>query len=144
VRGPFARIAAGWLGLAKKAGFLLLLVGGCAVLGSAIAWPLWYFATKDRAAFTVSVILLVCAGLAGLSVKGLLRRRSARRVTQRPPRSPLRVLLSILMAVLLLVGLYACALLFSRGLWVPALFVLIAWLALVGWIGSGHGAHGAR
>ena len=144
MRSPIERIVAGWLELARKAGFFLLLVAGCAALGFAIAWPLWYFATMRRGSYTILVLCLAVAGLAGLVIRALIHRRGAPRETGKPRRRPLFALLSALKALLLLAGLYVIALLFLRGLWLPAIPVLLAWVALLGWIGFGRGAPGAR
>jgi len=144
VKNPLGRIAAGWRELARKTGFFLLLVGGCAALGFAIAWPLWYFATTSRRIFTILVLSLAFAGLAGLAVRSIARRRGAPRTEGGQRRGPQRILLSILKALLLIAGLYAIAVLLYRGLWLPAIPVLLAWLVLLGWIGFGRGASGAR
>ena len=136
--GLFGLILAGWRELARKAGLAVVLLAGSAALGLAIAWPLWYFATSSRGAYTVSVLCITCGAVAALSTRAALRRRRAPRDPGRPRRGPLAALLAVLKVLLLVLGLYAAALLLIRRLWLPAIPVLLAWVALLGWIGLGR------
>jgi hypothetical protein len=133
-----------WREAVGTTGFLLLLVVGSAGCGLLISWPLWFFATTGRRAFTITVAVVVVAALASVVVRAVLRRRPAER------RNPLRVLALVLLTVLLVAvaaaGAYLCAALLYRGYLAAGIPAVIAWaglLWLLGWlrrkVKPGHG-----
>ena len=134
----------GWLELAKKVGFFLLLVAGSSVLGLAIAWPLWYFAISARKAYTLFVLCIAVAGTLALAGRAMLRARKAPRDPGKPRRPLLSLLLFLLQTLAFLVGLYAVVLFVFRGLWLFAIPMLVIWLALLVALGIGRRAVKAR
>ena len=130
--GMLARILRGYLELGKGVGIFLLLVAGSAALGFAIAWPLWYFATAHRGAYTLVVLaLLAAAGIAAV-VRAAVRRL---RLPPESRRGRHGAILVVLWVILLLGGLYVAALLVAGGAWHAAIPVSLGWLVLLGWIG---------
>lgn len=124
-----------WAGHAQKIAFFLLLVAGSAAVGVAIAWPLWYFATHARGAYTAFFLILAAAGVVFLVVRAILRAIRGPREPAGPRRSALSALLAILQALILLSGLYLAAVLFSHGIVifaVPLLLVSLGLLVLLG------------
>lgn len=124
-----------WGELGQKIGFFLLLILGSAAVGAAIAWPLWYFATSARRAYTAFALILAAAGVVFLIVRAILRARGAPRETAGPRRSALSGFLALVQAIVLLAGLYLAAVLFFHGVWifaVPLVLVCAALLVLLG------------
>lgn len=114
-----------WAELAQKVGFFLLLVAGSAAVGVAIAWPLWYFATKARGAYTAFALILAAAGIVFLIVRAIFRARRAPEPAG-PRRSTLSALLAVLQALIFLCGLYLAAVLFFHGILIFAIPILLA------------------
>ncbi len=124
-----------WGEAARKIGFLALLVAGSAAAGLVIAWPLWYFATSARTAYTAFALILAACGIIFAIIRSILKGRNAPRDTGGPRRSALSGVLGVLQAVILLCGLYLAIALFYRGMWifaVPLLIVCFGLLVLLG------------
>jgi 1,4-dihydroxy-2-naphthoate octaprenyltransferase len=140
VRQTLGLILHVWGEAVRKIGFLVLLVVGSAAAGFIIAWPLWYFATSARVAFTAFALGLAGCGIVFGVVRAILRGRNAPRDTGARRRSPLSSLLGALQAIILLCGLYLGTALFYRGMWifaVPLLLICFGLLALLGLIRRG-------
>ena len=73
------RTLARWFEAGRRIGFLLVLVAGSAALGLLISWPLWFFATSARQAYTITVLVLAGAGVVFLVVRSASRSRGATR-----------------------------------------------------------------
>jgi len=134
----------GWIAAGRGIGFFLLLAGGSAALGFAIAWPLWLFATSQRSAYTVFVLCLLAAGLIALVTRRITRRRRDGTDPGRPRRSAISALLGVLQVLIVLSGLWGEAVLVARGLWLFAIVGLIAWAAIVWALGIGRRAANRR
>ena len=115
--GP-RRTASQWRDAAAGAGFALLLVAGCGVLGLVISLPLWAFATGARGTYSLVVMAAAAAGIVYLVVRAILRRRAAARDPSVPRRSTAAGFLAVLMVVVGLCGAWAAAALLVRGLWI--------------------------
>lgn len=66
-----------WGEAARKIGFLALLVAGSAAAGLVIAWPLWYFATSARTAYTAFALILAACGIIFAIIRSILKGRNA-------------------------------------------------------------------
>jgi hypothetical protein len=91
---------------------LLALIAGLSLL---VAFPLWYFSTRSRQAFTIAVGGLLAAGLLWLLVRSLLR--AGRRAGGQAELWRRRILPGLRAAALVLGGLgaaYGLALLLAR------------------------------
>jgi hypothetical protein len=124
-----------WGELAQKLGLFIFLLLGSAAVGAAIAWPLWYFATSARRAYTVFALILAGCGVAYAIARAIIRRRRIPHDAAVPRRSGLSGLLGLLQVLILLCGLYLAALLFFHGIWifgVPLLLVCLGLLVLLG------------
>jgi hypothetical protein len=128
----------------RKAGFLVLLVAGSAILGILIAWPLWLFATSAREVYTISVLALAAGGIGYLVVRGFLRRRSAPRDPGRPRSSAVSGFLTGLMVIVGCAGLYFAAALLAHGTWVLGAGALVIWAGLLWLLGKARGAARGR
>jgi hypothetical protein len=129
-----------WFEAGRKIGFLLVLAAGSAALGLLISWPLWYFATSARHAYTVTVLVLAGAGLVFLVVRSVLRSRGATRDPGRPRRTVLSAFLTFLMVVVGFGGAYLAAAFLARGLWFLGAADLAAWGLLLWVLGRARGA----
>ena len=130
----------GWIDAVTKVGFFLLLAGGSAALGFAIAWPLWLFATSQRKAYTIFVLCLVGAGTVALVARGVARRRRAARDRGVPRRAAFSAFLAAIQVVVVLAGLWAEAALIARGLWLFSAVGFLLWAAIVWVMGIGRRA----
>jgi hypothetical protein len=144
VKNGFQESLSAWLEGFKKAGFLCALVAGSAALGFLIAWPLWYFATSARQAYTITVLCLGGAGAVFLAIRAGQRRRKAMREDGKPRRNALTVMLTVVIAVVATAGTYVGAALFARGLWVIGAVELVAWGGLLWVIGRARRAANSR
>jgi len=91
------------------------LLGLIAILAMVVAFPLWYFSTRSRPAFTIAIGGLLIAGLVYLLVRGL--RRASRRAGGLRVLWRRRILPGLRTAALVLAGLaaaYLIALLAAR------------------------------
>jgi len=66
-------IAHGYGKLFNSALKVLLLLAFCTLLGAAIVYPLWNFATKAPRVYTISILVLIGAILIFLLVKKILK-----------------------------------------------------------------------
>ncbi len=128
--GFFARILKGYSGLLKGMGFVAVLVGASAILGFAAAWPLWFFSTESRTAYTVFCLAAIGGGIIWLIVRAATRRRPARE-----RRGLLVAALSVIAFILVfLAGIYGVVFFLYRGS-VLAVFPLAVLLLLgLGWL----------
>jgi len=93
----------------------VVLLALIAALALVVAFPLWYFSTRSRQAFTIAIGGLLAAGLAYLLVRGL--RRAAKRAGGFRELWRRRILPGLRTAALVLAGLaaaYGIALLVAR------------------------------
>jgi hypothetical protein len=127
VKGLFS----GWIEAGRGVGFFLLLAGGSGVLGFAIAWPLWFFATSQRTAYTIFVLCAAGVGIIVLAARGAARRRRAARDRGAPRGSVAAVLIALVQAVVVLAGLWSEAVFIARRFWPLAVVGLLAWAAIV-------------
>ena len=139
-----SRILKGWISLARRAGFFLLIAAGSAALALAIALPLWYVSTRRPAAYSISVLTLLLAAGVFFAVRSALRARGRPRDPSRPRQTLGSVLLAVLAVIVLAGGLYGALFLAVRGMWAFAVPAIAIWLALLGWAGSRRGAGKAR
>jgi len=131
VSGGLRSVVRAWVQLAQKLGFFVLLVAGSAAVGAAIAWPLWFFATSARGAYTAFALILAAGGIAFAVVRAVLRAQRAPRESEgRPRRSALSGLIGVLQVLILLGGLYIAAVFFFHGIWLIAVPVLLMGLGL--------------
>lgn len=128
----------------RRAGFVVLLVAGSAILGIIISWPLWLFATSARQAYTAVVLALAAGGIIYLAVRAFARRRSAARDPGRPRRSAVSGLLTGLMVIVGCAGLYVAAALLARGIWVLGAAALVLWAGLLWLLGRARGSLRSR
>lgn len=131
MKGPLHSVLVSWREAGRRTAFFLLLVLGSAAAGAVIAWPLWYFATSARGAYTAFALILVLAGIVFAVVKAIRRAGKAPRDGSARRRAPGAVLLGVLQAVVFLVGLYAAILLLSHGIWIFGVPVLVVWIGLL-------------
>jgi len=131
VRSSVKRRLESWLEAFRKIGFFILLVAGSACFGFAIAWPLWFFATSQRQAYTIFAFSLAGGGLVALAVRRFIRLRASARDPGKPRRTFLSVLLTILLAIVAVAGGYVAAVLLYRGLWILAAPALVIWAGLL-------------
>jgi Flp pilus assembly protein TadB len=121
--------------LARKLGLFVLLVAGSAAVGAAIAWPLWFFATSARSAYTAFALILAGCGIIFAAARAVIRKRRAPRDTAVPRRSGLFGFLGLLQALILLCGAYLACVLFFHGIWifgVPLVLVCVGLLVVLG------------
>jgi Flp pilus assembly protein TadB len=135
MKGALARHGAAGLEAGRAVGFFLLLVGGSAALGLAIALPLWAFATAYRTAYTIGFLSVAAAGSAAFVVRGVVRRHRSVHDSGRPRRSALSIGITILVLLMFLAGLYLVAVLLYRSLWILAIPALALWASLLGLLG---------
>jgi len=124
-----------WGDLAQKLGLFVLLVAGSAAVGAAIAWPLWFFATSARSAYTLFALILAGCGILYAVARAILRRRRISRDTSVPRRSGLSTFLGVLQALVFFCGVYLAGVLFFHGMWlfgVPLLLVCAGLLLVLG------------
>jgi hypothetical protein len=131
VKAVFHRTLSAWLDASRVAGFFILLVAGSAGLGFLIAWPLWAFATSERAAYTIFALCVAGGGLATLAARAIIRRRRLVRDPGKPRRTALSFVLTLVLVGAVLAGGYIAAVMLTRGLWILAIPVLILWAGLV-------------
>lgn len=136
------KTVARWIEAARKVGFLLVLVAGSAALGLMISWPLWFFATSARTAYTITVLGIGAAGVLFLAVRSARRSRAALRDPGRPGRSFASVSITVVMVLVGFGGAYLAAAFLVRGLLVLAAVDLAAWGLLL-W-GLGRARHAAK
>jgi hypothetical protein len=136
-------LSAGLEGL-KKAGFLFALVAGSAGLGLLIAWPLWFFATSARQAYTITVLCLGGVFAVFLVVRAARRRRAVMRQAGKPRSGLLSIVLTVLIACVATAGAFVAAALFARGLWVIAAIEIVLWGALLWLIGRARRSANSR
>jgi drug/metabolite transporter (DMT)-like permease len=129
-----------WIEAGRKIGFLLLLVAGSAGLGFLIAWPLWFFATTARSAYTIAVLAAGGAGIVLLAVRAALRRRKSVRDPGKPTHSVLSVLLAVMMGIVGFAGVYLAAALFIRRLWIIGAADIAVWVGLLWLMARARGA----
>jgi hypothetical protein len=134
------RTLARWFEAGRRIGFLVVLVAGSAALGLLISWPLWFFATSARQAYTITVLVLAGAGIVFLVVRSVSRRRGAIRDPGRPRRTVLSALLTLLMVLVGFGGVYLGAAVLVRGLWVVGVADLAAWALLLWALGRARSA----
>jgi Flp pilus assembly protein TadB len=135
VKSAHPRHGAAGLEAGRAVGFFLLLVGGSAALGLAIALPLWAFATGYRTAYTVAFLSAAAAGLAAFVVRKAVRRRRSIQDPGKPRRSALSVGITLLVLLVFCAGLYLVAVLLYRHLWILAISALAVWAGLLGLLG---------
>jgi high-affinity Fe2+/Pb2+ permease len=131
------RILGGYVRILRTAGFAAALLAASAALGFLIAWPLWFFATTHRSAYTIFTLAAAAAGVILLSLRGALRSRAAPRglASGARRRSPLvSAIFGALWLILFAIGLYLALLLISRGLVLLGVPVLLALLLLLGYL----------
>jgi hypothetical protein len=131
VRGAVKRRLESWIEALRKIGFFILLVAGSACFGFAIAWPLWFFATSQRQAYTIFAFCLAGGGLLTLAVRRFIRLRKSPRDPGKPRRTILSVLLTVLLTIVAVAGGYVAAVLFYRGLWILAAPELVIWAGVL-------------
>ena len=124
-----------WVELARGLGFLILLVGGSATVGVIIAWPLWYFATSNRIAYTAFALLLALAGAVFATVRSIIKGRNAAAEEGRRRRHALSKLLGVLQILILVSGLYLVAVLSYHAVWIFAIPLFIVCLGLIVLVG---------
>jgi CDP-diglyceride synthetase len=144
VRGGVQRTLESWLEAARKIGFPILLLAGSAALGFVIAWPLWFFATSQREAYTIFAFCCAGGAVTFLTVRGIIRRRDASRNPGAPRRTILSVLLTILLCITALAGGYLSAVLLYRGAWILALPAILVWCGLLWLLGLARRASKRR
>jgi hypothetical protein len=138
----FSRVLRGYLGIFKAVGFILALLGASAGLGFLVAWPLWFFATSSRLAYSIFTTAVLCAGVAYF-VFNKIRRRQPRGYGRPGNRRPLgAAALILLWVVLLAAGAYLVILLALRGMYILAIPVSILLLAALGYIAYAASAGG--
>jgi len=142
VTGLLRSVLASWREAGRKLAFFLLLVLGSAAAGAVIAWPLWFFATSARKAYTVFALLLVLAGIVVAVVRWIVRGGRAQRDGSARRRSPGSALLGVLQVVVFIVGLSATAVLVSHGIWIFGVPVLVIWIAILLLLGIARRAAG--
>lgn len=135
----FRRVVAGYAAIIKPIAFLLALLAVSAALSLAIAWPLWFLATRYRLLFTACTLALVLGALIALQVATFRRRarhpETAPRLKRRM-RPAVFFLFALLWLLVLAAGIYAAALSFVRGriaFGAPLLAVLLVLLGLAAW-----------
>jgi hypothetical protein len=144
VKKELRKSIAAWIEGARGVGFLLLLVAGSAALGFLIAWPLWFFATSARPAYTITVLALAFAGIVFLIVRAARNRRRAVRDAGKPPRTFLSTLLGFLTVLVGVAGVYLSAALIVRGLWIIAAIVILLSAGFLWLLGRARGAAKGR
>ncbi len=133
--GELRSLVRAWGELVQKLGLFILLIAGSAAVGAAIAWPLWYFATSARRAYTAFALILAGCGIVYAVARSVTRRRRMPQEAAVRRASGLSSLLGLLQVLILLCGLYLAALLFFHGIWifaVPLLLVCVGLLVLLG------------
>lgn len=138
MRDILARALKGWLALGRRTGFLLAIVAGSAALAAIIALPLWYAATAEPAAYSITALALLAGAAVALIVRSRLRARRVPRDPSRPRRTFGTALRSAGIVLFLAAGLYGVIFLALRGIWAGAIPAAAAWLLLVGWAGFGR------
>ena len=127
MKGSFHRTLSTWLEASRKAGFFILLIAGSAGLGCAIAWPLWAFATSERAAYTIFILCLAGGSLTAFTARAIIRSRRVARDPGKPRRTVLSLLLTFILIGVVLAGAYIAAVMLSRGLWILAIPACVLW-----------------
>jgi drug/metabolite transporter (DMT)-like permease len=131
------RVFSGYASILKPVLFVLAMLAVSAALSFAVAWPLWFFATKYRLLYSVLTLAAVLAAVVVLAVES--RRRRAATPDSAPPgrrRPPAFALLALLWILVLAAGLYAAALTFVKGrfyIGAPLLALLLFLLGLAAW-----------
>jgi hypothetical protein len=121
----------GWGERLRAVGFLVAMAGGSAALGFAIAWPLWFFATSHRQAYTIFALSLAAAALVFGIVRSLARRRRDPRSRAKPRLGAAALAVSLVRGIIFVAGLYLLLAFVFRGLWLLALPGALLWAAIV-------------
>jgi hypothetical protein len=136
----FRRAFQGYIGILKLGRLLTVLLFAAAVLGFIVAWPLWYFATTNSAAYSIFTLAVLGAGIVFAAARRIIGRRARSRLPSGASgsRNPLlTVLLIVLWLVIFVAGIYAVLFLYFRGIFylafpaIPVLILLLGYIAFI-------------
>ena len=131
LRSAVIQIATGYGRSLRRIVWSLILIAGSVVVSAAIVFPLWYFSTHDRRAYTI--VVLVAAALAILfllfrktrTFRGLPAKERARRFRRGIGR--------LLLVIAYVVGLYIVFGFYVVGLVAAAIPLTVVYLAALGY-----------
>ena len=126
-------LASTYVGLLRRLGSILAVLLMSAVASLLVVYPLWFFATRNRRAYTVTILVTLAIGVSVAVVSRVANR-------MRIDRSYLsRRLLPWIRTAgtrgILLVGIYGAVWLYARGLYGAAVPLTLLLAAAVGLLG---------
>lgn len=130
-----ATLIRGYRNLLRGAAALVIGTAVLAVVGIAIVYPLWLFATHEPSGYTAVVLVLTAAAFLSVLVRWLVRESSR---SNRGVLGPLRAIgvwvLRVLAVVVLFLGAYVDVLLFQIGRPVSGLALAVVLVAVLGFL----------
>jgi hypothetical protein len=131
------RVFSGYAAILKPILFILALLAASAALSFAIAWPLWFFATRQRTAYSFFTLAVLAATACILAISARARKIAANgSPTNARKRPAIFALFAVIWICILAAGSYFSVLLSVRGLayiGVPFLIILLILLGLAAW-----------
>ncbi len=131
------RVFSGYAAILKPILFILALLAASAALSFAIAWPLWFFATRQRTAYSFFTLAVLAAAACILAFGARARKTAANGSPAKARKRPaVMALFAVLWMGILAAGSYFSVLLSVRGfayIGIPFLVVLLFLLGLAAW-----------
>jgi hypothetical protein len=131
------RVFSGYAAILKPILFILALLTASAALSFAIAWPLWFFATRQRTVYSFFTLALLAAAACILAIRTRARKTAANGSPANARKHPaVFSLFAVLWICILAAGSYFSVLLSVRGLayiGVPFIIILLILLGLAAW-----------
>ncbi len=135
----FRRVLDGYAAILKPVLFILALLAASAGLSFAIAWPLWFFATGNSLAYSLSVLAVIAAAGTALFLGSRARKKAAGAGSETEGKRGRPIAFAIFIVSWICIfaaGVYFSALLAVRGkvyIGAPLLAVLLFLLGLAAW-----------
>ena len=132
------RVFSGYAAILKPILFILALLAASAALSFAIAWPLWFAATRQRTAYSILTLAVLAAAVCILAIRARARKTAVNGSPANARRRPaVFAVFAILWICILAAGLYFSVLLSVRGMayfGVPLLVILFFLLGFSAWM----------
>ena len=126
-------LASTYVGLLRRLGSILAVLLMSAVASLLVVYPLWFFATRNRRAYTVTILVTLAIGVSVAVVSRVANRmRIDRSYLSRRLLPWIRTAGTL---VILLVGIYGAVWLYARGLYGAAVPLTLLLAAAVGLLG---------
>lgn len=131
VRHTLFQIAAGYSRSLRRVIVSMALIAGTVAMSAAVVFPLWYFSTHARRAYTIAVLALFGAAILFLLVR---RSRTFWELSANERSARVRRAIGKILSVLAyLVGLYLILGLYAIGLYAAAVPLTVLYLLVLGY-----------